>query len=243
VGTAVSAGNTLGGYLLRFVMGQLQPGDRERIRKSFIAAIEWNHLSSEQRIATTKGGPKRQLRAIKKGSKKVGTRVKDRLKKAGRQDLDDAEISEREAIAAVADDLTEAWMEESAKSVLRSGSWISTLEECVRQTALKRAAEGHGSPAWKLVTCPGEHGSQTPTLKRWAAEITRQVVGYWSKDKRLSVLVAQLNAESGLGLQQAVATSSRQISKSLRRIAAAVTAMTLLGGGGIALLVLFLDKG
>jgi hypothetical protein len=76
----------------------------------------------------------------------------------------------------------------------------------------------------------------------WSGFLATQVVRLWREKPKLARVVAQLNAESGMGPQQALLLASREISRNLRWIAFSATALALLGGG-ITLLVLFLDKG
>jgi hypothetical protein len=247
-GTGIQAGNTLGGYLVGFAMRQLESGDRERINKSFLTAVEWACLSAEGQRKAAKGGMRKPARATKKQAKRFWQRGKEAGRKAGnwvmRKQPAEIPAGESAGIKMVADELTEAWVREAARPVLRSGNWISALEACVRRAAWEHSRETQANHlAWRRAITGGEQAPDEARIREWAGEISSQVVTYWGRDKRLGAIVAQFNAESGLGLQQALVVSSRGISRSLWWIATAVTAMTLVGGGGIALLVLFLDRG
>jgi hypothetical protein len=79
--------------------------------------------------------------------------------------------------------------------------------------------------------------------KAWATQVASLVQKAWRANPRLHGLIAQLNFDSQQGLVQAIALSGQDIARSLKRMAAVTLPLGLLGGGGIALLVLFVDKG
>ena len=80
-------------------------------------------------------------------------------------------------------------------------------------------------------------------IESWSTHLTNSVIEAWADDQSLKPMVQQLNEQSGLGLQEALLASNREISTSVFKIAATVSGLTVAAGSGAALLVLFVDKG
>jgi hypothetical protein len=243
--------NTLSGQVLKFVLGQIEDRERERFSKSFRKAAEWSQLSSEQQGALSKGNWAKIWRGIKKSpaqARRLGKGIRRLARKPQQVGQEANPITEqegaREAFQRVASELTEAWAGDLAQANWlndkEQGTWISFLQTCLRRTANLHLRDRE----WRYAIGRDVNAELTqPAIDTWVRAMTRELVTHWNRDRRLALVVAQLNVESGLGLQKALVAVGREMSQRLLWIAMTVVAMTLLGGGGIALLVLLVDKG
>jgi hypothetical protein len=249
----IKAGLAAGGPSIRFVRETLEPGAREQIQRSFAQALEWGRASEAERIASSKSRARRTARKAGSGLGRAGKKVWSRRRPSAWQQHN-AEVADvkkvRSAIARGAAELTRAWTEGSVEPASgrngESEAWTAVLRRCVESTARKgiNASDRDSAESWRyLVTGDWDQNPTTPAIREWAKKIVKQVVMAWKSRPKLASVVAQLNAENGLGLQEALALSSKRIARSLWWIALSTATLAVVGGGGIALLVLFIDKG
>jgi hypothetical protein len=251
-GLAVAkAGSTVGAPVIGLVMRQLEDGEREQIRKSFAQALAWSLANEEERAATSKGGSHRVRRGLgselrRLGKRGMGVRSKTREHRRAEAARDNRA---RGAIVLGAEVLTRAWTQGFAQ--FRTGrteeaaDWIVMLRACIEKTARSGALATSGNRAeWRyLIKGKWDQAPTNPEILEWSGLVATEVVSLWRERPKLAGVIAQLNAESGLGVQQALLLASREVSRSVRWIALSVTSLAILGGGGVTLLVLFLDKG
>jgi hypothetical protein len=227
-------------------MRQLEPNDHGRIERHFAKALESRCLLRREEIGQRKGGLRKSANRARTGLSR-GSKAVRRFIQGGRKAERPIEWGEgdRAAMKVVAEQLTDAWFERSADAVSpTSETWTSALESCLKDAATSESTDGsRDCRAWRYVITRSDAEPTLTEIDDWAAAVSSEVIRRWGNDRHLKNVVAQLNAESGLGLQQALVASSQGITRSLWQIALAIASLSVVGGGGIALLVLFVDKG
>lgn len=244
----------MAGKALGLVLKALGPRERQRLRKSFRQAAEACRLGEEERARqeTRRGRARNRFTKAAGATARAPGQIIKRVSKPFRTEPQKDQVAPiaegngaKEAFKTVSSLLTKAWADGSLAESRwldeqAQGTWIWFLEECLRGTAKQHRMER----VWRYVVGgDSEKSLDDSVISRWAQEMAREIMGRWTRDPQLRIVAAQLNLESGLGLQGALVAVSREISARLLWIALSVAAMTLLGGGGIALLVLLIDKG
>jgi hypothetical protein len=238
------------------LLGRQLSGDEERmVRRSFQIAIRDER---EQQLL-------HQTRRLKRTRKRL-RRVKEQVTPSGRSDRRDEKelaqwLAQTWAAASVEDALglntdPSPAAEGARPSEKLPQTWSAALIYFLKSAALEgvadeppSAADDEQAEAWHK-----RRGAWGRVLLRssaiddalaedWAGKIANRVVRYWRGKPALHALIAQLNYDSRQGLVQAIALSGQDVARSLRRLVAATMPTILIGGGGMALIVLYVDKG
>jgi hypothetical protein len=258
--------NTVTGHIVSAIARRLEAGDRERIRRYFALALEWAPLDEHERSARERSGGGKVASKAKRIPKWIARRI-PRPWNSGKEEGRKAEALARDtagqAVERCAIELEDEWNKVTLKTLTGGdamngagdGYWLASLQACIEQTATERLDPGDARHLhWRwILPALREKESEADLIQRWARLVCGQVVVLWDADPHLRRLIARLDFETGLGLQQAMLRSSRQnaaeqlsrrqdVAEQLRT-ALPSKALTLAGGGGVALLVLFIDKG
>ncbi|HXQ88793.1 MAG TPA: hypothetical protein VN733_04070 [Solirubrobacterales bacterium] len=165
--------------------------------------------------------------------------------------------------------LAETWASASVERALRQNSdaegsaegdtstalpktWPAALVYFLQNAALEGTAEPAGGmgdkqaearrSAWRRVMVTSEAVDEEEA-KKWATRVAHRVRAYWREKPALHPLIAQLEFDSRQGLVEVIALSSRDVARSLQLLVVLTLPAILLGGGGMTLLVLYIDKG
>jgi hypothetical protein len=241
--------------VVKLVGHELQPSDLERIRGSFVAALEQQLAPARERhLLESMTG---QL-AI--AARRLATNTVRRATVLGSQAVQAENLArkQREAAAAgVAADLVDGLRAAGVASALEPGEagegWREALRGFLRGAAIVALSEGEEERrrAWSYVVSGGAAAlprkrkalEADEDLVRWADAVAGRVEFSWLFDDRYSGLIDQMNVEDDRALAQALVLATREVAEGLRLLRLVGIPMLLLGGGAVALLVLLIDKG
>ena len=245
--TVVKAGGPAAGAALRFFSRTLGPGEPERIRLIFAAALRSERLSAAQRIDASKGGGRKVMRMLGGAGRKARDETWGRRNKGQRKQKKEV-LEERKrihrAIQQGATTLTERCFErEPTNEDGNLEDWVAILERRIGRTAEERLGGDEGA-AWRYLVTGSWNGTPTQTeIASWAVGIADAVVKGWRDDPGLVNVVTQRTVESELELDRALVDATNRISDEFRWFALTTATLLVLGGGGTALLVLYIDHG
>lgn len=242
---------------LASLLGRAISGDEKKlICRSFEKAMR--RVREEGGLAGSATPEKRRLRG------KVAAAAK-RTRKAAQRVGTPTGWHERASDKAVAHWLAETWAAVSSKKAAsRQGDgdqinsrrdWFPALVDFLATVAregvasvepTKQADHADNGEARKAahemwIDVLGKEGQKD--VRKWALQVAARVKTSWRETKGLHGLLAQLNHDSSQGSIEAIAFAAQDVAQSLSRLVTVTVPATLVGGGGIVLLVLFVDKG
>jgi hypothetical protein len=244
--TALVAGAKAAGPLLSLLGGRLKRTEQELICGSFVAAIaeirwEDHHAddapgwlsrnarkvfrSREWFPAGGKNGP--DVSGIKKGE--------ERREHAG---------DGRRVATQLAQALITASADPSNQTQPKQTVWTEALRQFLEAAAkegIESSRQDEQRAWWYVVAGDPDNKPNGSAVVVWATRMRAKVTAAWRKE--LAGLVIQLHHEDDYELTRALVVSSRDIAKSLWYLVRIAIPLALVGGGAIALLVLYIDKG
>jgi hypothetical protein len=229
---------------------KLADREPEHVRKAFLEALTELTLTPKARVAQARRGPRRVVRGAAAGARRTRKAVVSVVSKGKREERR-FEKQERtfkhHATAHVAEELTSGWIE--ASPAIGSGSgeasnWRVALRAYIRTSAVS-GLKGEHEARWRYVVTATIDGDlpRAKAIDQWSGRLTDLVIQRWLQNEELRPLVADLNYQSGYQLDHALVVASQEISHTLRRMATRLVPLTVVSGGGVLLVVLFLDKG
>lgn len=230
--------------LAAYLGRKLSDGEVARIQQSFEDALRRTQLSAEELFAQDRGGASRVLREARRFRPPPLRRNKRRKRGEERKEKKEADA----AFERVATRLTEGWRGAAETSAKHSPSETSSWQVALRQyleAAARDGMEGDSEGSqWRLVVAGDRSRRPEPEeIERWAGRVASETVKSWRRDPMLRELVSQLNYESGFEVAEALVLSSRDIARSIRWAVFLAIPALLLGGGGVALLVVLIAGG
>lgn len=126
--------------------------------------------------------------------------------------------------------------------------WSASLQGYLRDSALAglRGEDDAGANAWRHVVCggpePAEVGDDS-RLGQWVGAVAEELTFSWSRDERLEGFIDRIDFDTKYRLQQDLVHANEAIAKAVRNLTTLGVPLLLLGGGGVTLLILFVDKG
>lgn len=230
------------GRFVAYLGGELQASDWERLRGSFVRAVELP-LAADSEVGSLRKRRGRLAREVTRGAKNFGRRVftregtrETRAEKAARK-------RRREPVERVVDDLI-GYLESAvaAGDEPKPGPperWSAVARAYFEETARAGLEDEDGArrDAWQVVVGGSDQ------VASWASTVAGNLKLDWILDESLEGFVDQLNADDEFLLTHALVTAGRDVADGVRLLLFVGLPALLLGGGGVALLVLFIDKG
>jgi hypothetical protein len=244
--------------LAAYLGAQLEDDEREAIERAFAKAV-----AAECGLAEAERNP-RPTNKVSRARRWLGEKITARPTELGEREAKRSKKERKQrdrSAVVVAQVLGAGWQAASPPGPASDGQpprqWEPALRNYVEVVACK-AIEGVDDTkclAWshavtgeyEIARPDGTKGRTTANLEEacadWAARIVARVKLRWFFDNRFAVMLRQMNFEDGYALAEKLVGANREIANRLWRLVTVGIPLLLLGGGAVALLVLFVDKG
>jgi hypothetical protein len=243
--------------LAAYLGTQLEDDEREAIERAFARAVAAECQSEAERNPRPMGKVRRLGRLL---GEKVTARPTYLGEKKARQNKKERRQRERSA-SIVAQLLGAGWQAATPPTPTSDEEapqkWEPALRKYVEVVAVK-AIEGDDDTrclAWSHavtgryeIARPDAAGDWTVAALQtacasWAERIVTRVKLRWLFDNRFAVMLRQMNFEDGYSLAEKLVAANQEIARKLWRVVTIGIPLMFIGGGAVALLVLFIDKG
>lgn len=257
--------------LASYLGHRLEGDEREKVEAGFVEAMRRNRILEEAPRSPGARWPKKKYEQAKGKLAKVRYAFplskKDRGAGTSGKEKSSRRGSYKEYAQIVAQQLTDAWRaapirvtadepgQPEPEDFRLKEHWTRKLLYLLFEAAtdavsgnledsdLSEEDKARLVRAWRyVVTGDPEHTPSDLEISQWSEAIALSVVPIWRK-AGLGEMLKQLNFDSHHGLMTVLAASSQDIAVSLKRFACWAIPTLLIGGGAVALLVLYIDKG